>query len=80
MKKKCEVETIEITESNGANEKLPQKLKHSEIKWHYLNVTAGTYKEMMKRAIFARELGVPVVMHDYLTGGFSANTSLAHYC
>ncbi|KAL2224025.1 UNVERIFIED_CONTAM: Ribulose bisphosphate carboxylase large chain [Sesamum indicum] len=35
---------------------------------------------MMKRAIFARELGVPIIMHDYLTGGFTANTSLAHYC
>ncbi|XP_071905716.1 ribulose bisphosphate carboxylase large chain-like [Coffea arabica] len=35
---------------------------------------------MIKRAVFARELGVPIVMHDYLTGGFTANTSLAHYC
>jgi len=35
---------------------------------------------MMKRAVFARELGVPIIMHDYLTGGFTANTSLAHYC
>jgi len=25
------------------------------------------------RAIFARELGVPIVMHKYLTGGFTAN-------
>ena len=25
---------------------------------------------MIKRAVFARELGVPIVMHDYLTGGF----------
>ncbi|KAL1833113.1 hypothetical protein ACET3Z_002764 [Daucus carota] len=47
---------------------------------HYLNATAGTCEEMMKRAIFARELGDPIVMHDYLTGGFTANTSLAHYC
>lgn len=39
-----------------------------EIKGHYLNATAGTCEEMMKRAIFARELGVPIVMHDYLTG------------
>ena len=23
---------------------------------------------------------MPIVMHDYLTGGFTANTSLAHYC
>ncbi|KAM3217171.1 hypothetical protein P3L10_026614 [Capsicum annuum] len=47
---------------------------------HYLNATAGTCEEMMKRAVFARELGAPIVMHDYLTGGFTANTSLAHYC
>ncbi|GER34443.1 ribulose-1,5-bisphosphate carboxylase/oxygenase large subunit [Striga asiatica] len=31
-------------------------------------------------SVFARELGVPIIMHDYLTGGFTANTSLAHYC
>nr|WMB96814.1 hypothetical protein [Solanum melongena]WMB97037.1 hypothetical protein [Solanum aethiopicum] len=51
-----------------------------EIKGHYLNATAGTCEEMIKRAVFARELGVPIVMHDYLTGGFTANTTLAHYC
>nr|YP_009725657.1 ribulose-1,5-bisphosphate carboxylase/oxygenase large subunit [Allium cyathophorum var. farreri]QHQ72511.1 ribulose-1,5-bisphosphate carboxylase/oxygenase large subunit [Allium cyathophorum var. farreri]UNB14978.1 ribulose-1,5-bisphosphate carboxylase/oxygenase large subunit [Allium cyathophorum var. farreri] len=51
-----------------------------EIKGHYLNATAGTCEEMIKRAVFARELGVPIVMHDYITGGFTANTSLAHYC
>ncbi|KAL4356976.1 hypothetical protein AHAS_Ahas09G0140500 [Arachis hypogaea] len=51
-----------------------------EIKGHYLNATAGTCEEMIKRAVFARELGAPIVMHDYLTGGFTANTSLAHYC
>ncbi|KAI5659978.1 hypothetical protein M9H77_28771 [Catharanthus roseus] len=51
-----------------------------EIKGHYLNATASTCEEMMKRAIFARELGVHIIMHDYLTGGFTANTSLAHYC
>jgi ribulose-bisphosphate carboxylase large chain len=45
-----------------------------EIKGHYLNATAGTCEEMIKRAVFARELGVPIVMHDYLTGGFTANT------
>ncbi|KAI4298037.1 hypothetical protein MLD38_040523 [Melastoma candidum] len=39
-----------------------------------------TCEEMIKRAVFARELGVPIVMHDYITGGFTANTSLAHYC
>ncbi|KAG6493138.1 hypothetical protein ZIOFF_048115 [Zingiber officinale] len=51
-----------------------------EMKGHYLNDTAGTCEEMMKRAIFAKELGAPIVMHDYLTGEFTANTSLAHYC
>ncbi|XP_038896621.1 ribulose bisphosphate carboxylase large chain-like [Benincasa hispida] len=35
-----------------------------EIKGHYLNATAGTCEEMIKRAVFARELGVPIVMHD----------------
>ncbi|WJZ97172.1 hypothetical protein VitviT2T_015797 [Vitis vinifera] len=54
--------------------------KTGEIKGHYLNATAGTCEEMIKRAVFARELGVPIIMHDYLTGGFTANTSLAHYC
>ncbi|QHO57684.1 hypothetical protein HN51_012228 [Arachis hypogaea] len=51
-----------------------------EIKGHYLNATAGTCEEMIKKTVFARELGAPIVMHDYLTGGFTANTSLAHYC
>ncbi|KAL3618456.1 hypothetical protein CASFOL_037538 [Castilleja foliolosa] len=32
-----------------------------EIKGHYLNATAGTCEEMIKRAIFARELGVPII-------------------
>ncbi|KMS93637.1 hypothetical protein BVRB_029470 [Beta vulgaris subsp. vulgaris] len=49
------------------------------MKGHYMNATAGTCEEMIKRAVFARELGVPIVMHDYLTGGFTANTTLAHY-
>ncbi|KAK8303077.1 hypothetical protein V6Z11_D04G126300 [Gossypium hirsutum] len=50
-----------------------------EIKGHYLNAIAGTCEEMIKRAVRARELGVPIIMHDYLTGGFTSNTSLAHY-
>ena len=48
-----------------------------EIKGHYLNATAGNVDEMLKRAAFARELGVPIIMHDYLTGGWTANTTLA---
>ena len=51
-----------------------------EIKGHYLNATAGNVDEMLKRAAFARELGVPIIMHDYLTGGWTANTTLAEYC
>ncbi|PPE01622.1 hypothetical protein GOBAR_DD01363 [Gossypium barbadense] len=48
-----------------------------EIKGHYLNAIAGTCEEMIKRAVRARELGVPIIMHDYLTGGFTSNTSLS---
>ena len=51
-----------------------------ERKGHYLNVTAPTVEEMFKRAEFAKELGQPIIMHDYLTGGFTANTSLAKWC
>ncbi|KAL5065354.1 hypothetical protein RYX36_027091 [Vicia faba] len=51
-----------------------------EIKGHYLNATVGTCEEMLKRVVFARKLGVPIVMHDYLTGGFTPNTTLSHYC
>jgi len=47
---------------------------------HYLNATAGHVDEMIKRAVCAKELGMPIVMHDYLTAGFTANTTLAHYC
>jgi len=39
-----------------------------EIRGHYLNATSGTCEQMIKRVIFVRELGVPIVMHDYLTG------------
>merc|ERR1712113_752961 len=51
-----------------------------EVKGHYLNATAGNCEEMLKRAAAAREFGVPIIMHDYLTGGFTANTTLSHYC
>jgi len=51
-----------------------------EVKGHYLNATAGTCESMMDRAQFAKDLGVPIVMHDYLTGGLTANTSLAIFC
>ncbi|KAJ8430092.1 hypothetical protein Cgig2_022694 [Carnegiea gigantea] len=51
-----------------------------EIKEHYLNATVGTCEEMIKRTVFPRDLGVPIIMHDYLIGGFNANTSLTFYC
>ncbi|NEO26818.1 MAG: ribulose-bisphosphate carboxylase large subunit, partial [Kamptonema sp. SIO4C4] len=52
----------------------------NEVKGHYLNVTAPTCEQMMERAEFAKELGTPIIMHDYLTGGFTANTTLARWC
>ncbi|KAF3779381.1 Ribulose bisphosphate carboxylase large chain, partial [Nymphaea thermarum] len=54
--------------------------KTCEIKGHYLNAIAGTSKEMIKRVVCAQELGVPIIMHNYLTRTFTTNTSLAHYC
>ena len=51
-----------------------------ERKGHYLNVTAPTPEMMYQRAEFAKELGAPIIMHDYITGGFCANTGLANWC
>jgi len=51
-----------------------------ERKGHYLNVTAPTVEEMFKRAEYAKSLGMRIIMHDYLTAGFTANTSLANWC
>ncbi len=51
-----------------------------ERKGHYLNVTAPTCEEMLERAEYAKELGSRIIMHDYLTAGFSAHTSLANWC
>jgi len=48
-----------------------------EVKGHYLNATAGTSEQMLDRAQVAKAFGVPIIMHDYLTGGLTANTSLA---
>jgi ribulose-bisphosphate carboxylase large chain len=52
----------------------------NEVKGHYLNVTAATCEDMMERAEFAKEIGTPIVMHDFLTGGFTANTTLSKWC
>src|SRR5262247_1595566 len=35
-----------------------------EVKGHYLNITAGTMEEMVRRAEFARDLGSVIVMVD----------------
>jgi ribulose-bisphosphate carboxylase large chain len=35
---------------------------------------------MMRHAEYAKEIGAPIIMHDYLTGGLSANTQLAQWC
>jgi ribulose-bisphosphate carboxylase large chain len=51
-----------------------------ERKGHYLNVTAPTPEEMYKRAEYAKELGSRIIMHDYITGGWCANTGLANWC
>src|SRR6266542_1420056 len=51
-----------------------------ERKGHYLNVTAADCEQMLERAEFARQLGSPVIMHDYLVGGFSAHTTLSKWC
>ncbi|HAD31594.1 MAG TPA: ribulose-bisphosphate carboxylase large subunit, partial [Methylophaga sp.] len=56
------------------------EIETGERKGHYLNVTAPTPEEMYKRAEYAKELGAPIIMHDYLTGGFTANTGLANWC
>jgi len=51
-----------------------------ERKGHYLNVTAPTPEEMYERAEFAKEINSPIIMHDFFTGGFCANTGLAQWC
>lgn len=51
-----------------------------ERKGHYLNVTAPTPEEMYRRAEYAKELDMPIIMHDFFTAGFTANTGLANWC
>ena len=51
-----------------------------ERKGHYLNVTAPDCELMLERAEFASELGSPIIMHDYLVGGFAAHTTLSKWC
>lgn len=51
-----------------------------ERKGHYLNVTAPTPEDMYKRAEYAKAIGSRIIMHDFLSGGFCANTGLANWC
>lgn len=51
-----------------------------ERKGHYMNVTAGTMEEIYERAEFAKEIGTPIIMSDYLTIGWAAHTSLSRWC
>ncbi len=51
-----------------------------EIKGHYVNVTAGTVEDMLERAEFAKEIGLRIIMHDYLTAGFTAHQTLSKWC
>jgi ribulose-bisphosphate carboxylase large chain len=51
-----------------------------ERKGHYLNVTAPDCEQMLERAEFAKELGSPIIMHDYLVGGLAAHTTLSNWC
>jgi ribulose-bisphosphate carboxylase large chain len=51
-----------------------------ERKGHYLNVTAPDVEAMYERAEFAKELGTPIIMSDYLTLGWAAHQSLSKWC
>jgi len=51
-----------------------------ERKGHYLNVTAPDCEQMLERAEFAKSLGAPIIMHDYLVGGLTAHLTLANWC
>ena len=49
-----------------------------EIKGHYLNATAPNNDAMMLRAQVAKELGVPIIMHDYLTRWIYSKYEFSH--
>jgi len=51
-----------------------------ERKGHYLNVTSPDCEQMLERAEVAKELGSPIVMHDFLVGGFAAHQTLSRWC
>jgi len=56
------------------------EVETGERKGHYLNVTAGTFEEMIERAEFAKELESPIIMNDFLTTGWAAHQSLSKWC
>lgn len=49
-----------------------------EVKGHYLNVTAATMDEMIKRAEFAKELGSVIIMIDLIIG-YTAIQTMANW-
>lgn len=51
-----------------------------ERKGHYLNVTAPNMEEIYRRAEYAKEIGSPIIMSDYLTIGWAAHSSLSRWC
>ena len=51
-----------------------------ERKGHYMNVTAPTMEEVYKRAEYAKEIGTPIIMSDYITLGWAAHNSLSKWC
>jgi len=51
-----------------------------ERKGHYLNVSGPNMEEIYARAEFAKEIGSPIIMSDYLTIGWAAHSSLSRWC
>jgi ribulose-bisphosphate carboxylase large chain len=54
---------VGVTVSYLAEAIYKSQAETGEVKGHYLN-TAGTCEEMLFRAEFAKDLGVPIIMHD----------------
>lgn len=47
-----------------------------EAKGHWLNVTAGSTEEMLRRTEYAAQLGSRYIMVDFLTAGFAASADV----
>jgi ribulose-bisphosphate carboxylase large chain len=56
------------------------KADTGERKGHYMNVTAPDVEQMYERAEFAKELGCPIIMVDWLMVGFTSHQSLSKWC